>query len=134
MKEFIFDPVRRKRVVLTPEESVRQWLIKELSNNFGYPVHMMSCEYTFTIDRLKYRGDLVVFNNKKEPVLIAECKAPQVKISKESFLQAFRYNMALKVRYIIVTNGNNTYVTSFDKENGEHSFVKDIPHYNEISQ
>jgi hypothetical protein len=93
----------------------------------------MSCEHTLTIDKLKYRGDLVVFNRRREPVLIAECKAPQVKISKESFLQALRYNMALKVRYIIVTNGTNTYVTFFDKEKGTHSFVKDIPHYNELS-
>ncbi len=133
MKEFIFDPVRKKRVVLTPEEGVRQWLIKELSDRYGYPVHMMSCEHTLMIDNMSYRGDLVVFNKRKEPVIIAECKAPQIKITKESFMQAFRYNMALKVKYIIVTNGKNTYVTFFDNKEDTHSFVKDIPHYNEFS-
>ncbi|MFA6769828.1 MAG: type I restriction enzyme HsdR N-terminal domain-containing protein, partial [Bacteroidales bacterium] len=110
MKELIFDPVRKKRVVLTPEEGVRQWLIKELAQTKNYPIHLMSCEFSIIINNVRYRADLVLYGKDMQPILLAECKAPNVKISKKSFDQILRYNLALKVKYLIVTNGDQTFL------------------------
>lgn len=134
MKELIFDPVRKKRVVLTPEEGVRQWLIKELTQSKGYPLQLMSCEFAITINSVPYRGDLVLFGRDMQPILLAECKAPNVKISTESFNQILRYNLALKVKYLIVTNGLQTFLAKITAQTGEYSFLTEIPHYNEISK
>ncbi|MDP3436424.1 MAG: type I restriction enzyme HsdR N-terminal domain-containing protein [Bacteroidales bacterium] len=133
MRESIFDPVRKKRVALTPEESVRQQLILELSSNLGYPLHLMSCEYSLVINRLKYRGDLVIFDRETNPIMIAECKAPDVKITRESFEQIVRYNSALKVKFLLVTNGRDTFMGKIDPEDGKYTFITEIPNYNELS-
>jgi len=130
MRETVFDPVRKKRVALTPEEEVRQQLIKELSAEYGYPLQLMSCEYPMTVNRVKYRGDLVIFDKEKNPLLIAECKAPDVKISREIFEQILRYNFALRVRYLLVTNGTETFLARIEGDN--YTFLTEIPHYNEL--
>lgn len=132
MKELVFDPVRKKRVVLTPEEGVRQWLIKELTHTKGYPLHLMSCEFAIAINSVRYRADLVLYGRDMQPILLAECKAPNIKINKKSFDQILRYNLALKVKYIIVTNGNQTFLAKIISETGEYSFLTEIPHYNEL--
>lgn len=132
MKELIFDPVRKKRVVLTPEEGVRQWLIKELTQSRGYPTHLMSCEYAITINSVCYRADLVLYGRDMQPLLVAECKAPNVKITNKSFNQILRYNLVLKVSYLIVTNGQNTFLAKIATETGEYTFLTEIPHYNEL--
>lgn len=134
MKNLIFDPVRKKRVVLTPEEGVRQWLIKELTESKGYPTHLMSCEFAIAINSVRYRADLVLYSRDMQPLLMAECKAPNIKITKKSFDQILRYNLALKVRYLIVTNGHQTFLAKITTETGEYSFLTEIPHYNELSQ
>ncbi len=134
MREYVYDPVRKKRVALTPEEEVRQQLIRELSKNLGYPLHLMCCEYSITINRLRYRGDLVVFNREGIPLLLAECKAPEVDISRESFMQILRYNSAIKVSYLLLTNGLNTFVAKIDTTTGEYKFLTSIPQYNELSK
>jgi hypothetical protein len=130
MRETVFDPVRKKRVALTPEEGVRQQLIKELSGNYGYPLQLMSCEYSMTINRVRYRGDLVVFDRDAKPLLIAECKSPGVKISREIFDQILRYNIALRVKLLLVTNGTETFLAAMEGES--YTFLTDIPHYNEL--
>ena len=133
-KELIWDPVRKKRIVLTPEEGVRQWLIKELVEIHGYPIHMLSCEYSITINTVNYRGDLVVFGNGLNPLLIAECKAPSVKISMSTFEQVLRYNLALKANYLMVNNGSDTYLSQITSPEGDFSFIPNIPKYNELSK
>lgn len=133
MRESIFDPVRKKRVALTPEEGVRQQLIQELSSNLGYPLHLMSCEYSLVINRLKYRGDLVIFDRETNPLMIAECKSPDVKITRESFEQIVRYNSALKVKFLLVTNGRDTFMGKIDPTDGKYTFLTEIPNYNELS-
>jgi hypothetical protein len=132
MKETIFDPVRKKRVALTPEEGVRQQLISLLSEKYGYPVHLMSCEYAVTINKLKYRGDLVVFDNMAQPVLLAECKAPGVAIKRETFEQILRYNTSLKVKYLLITNGNETYLARYDQNTSRYVYIDMIPKYDEL--
>jgi hypothetical protein len=134
MKPLVFDPIRKKKVVLTPEESVRQQLIGLLSNKLGYPVNLMSCEYSISIDGLKYRGDLVLLNRDCRPLLLAECKAPSVKITRTTFEQILRYNMALKVKYLLLTNGVNTYFAAFDSIANKYQYLTEIPPYNELSE
>ncbi len=130
MRETVFDPVRKKRVALTPEEEVRQQLIKELSGGYGYPLQLMSCEYPLTVNKVRYRGDLVVFDKNTNPLLIAECKSPDVKINREIFEQILRYNFALKVKFLLVTNGNDTFLARIEGES--YTFLTEIPHYNEL--
>lgn len=134
MKELIFDPVRKKRVVLTPEEGVRQWLIKELTECKGYPLSLMSCEFSITLNNVPYRGDLVLYGRDMQPLLLAECKAPNVKITNQSFNQILRYNLALNVKYLIVTNGHQTFLAKITTQTGEYSFLTEIPNYNELSK
>jgi len=132
MKELIFDPVRKKRVAQTPEEGVRQQLIGYLNGNLGYPLSRMVCEYAVTINGLKYRGDLVIVDKNMAPFLLAECKAPTVKIGKDTFEQILRYNSALKVRYLLLTNGLTTYFAAFDDQSGKYEYHTEIPAYNGI--
>lgn len=133
MSDTVFDPVRKKRVVLTPEEGVRQWLIKELSSNYGYPLSLMSCEFPIEANRIQYRGDLIVFSRDGNPVLLAECKAPHIKIDLKVFDQVVKYSLLLKVNYIIVTNGKDIYMGKYSNLTGRYQFLTTIPQYNELS-
>ena len=130
MQKRVFDPVRKKKVVLTPEEEVRQALIMELSTNYGYPLQLMSCEYSIDINRVKYRVDLVVFDKEGKPLLLVECKAPNIKISQQTFSQILLYNYAVKCPYLLLTNGKETILAKLDK--GSHLFLTEIPNYNDI--
>jgi len=134
MKVLVFDRVRKKRVALTPEEEVRQQLINLLIDKLGYPVHLMSCEYSIIISGLKYRSDIVLFNKDLKPILMVECKSPSVKITRSTFEQILRYNMALKVKYLLLTNGETTYFASFDKITNNYIYLSNIPPYNELSE
>ena len=134
MRALVFDPVRKKRVALTPEEDVRQQLINLLTNKLGYPVNLMSCEYSITIAGLKYRGDIVLFDKELKPLFMVECKAPSVKITRDTFEQILRYNMALNVKYLLLTNGETTYFATFDKTINDYKYLSDIPPYNELSE
>ena len=134
MRGTVFDPARRQRVANTPEEGVRQWLIKILSSELNYPVHLICCEYRIDIHGKKYRADLVVFNKGAKPVLIAECKAPDITINREVFNQILTYNIALMAKYILVTNGTTTFMAKVDPYTGEYRFLDAIPDYNELSE
>ena len=134
MKALVFDPIRKKRVALTPEEGVRQQLISLLHSRLGYPINLMSCEYSISIGGLRYRGDLVLLNKDLKPLFMAECKAPSVKITRDTFEQILRYNMALGVKYLLLTNGETTYFASFNKSINNYQYHTEIPPYNELSE
>lgn len=132
MKEQVFDPVRKKWIALSPEEDVRQQLIGYLSNNLGYPLSRMVCEYSVVINGLKYRGDLVILDKELNPFFLAECKAPSVRIGRETFEQILRYNCALNVRCLLLTNGKTTYFAVQDQLSGNYDYHTEIPSYNEL--
>ena len=134
MKRTVFDPVRRQRVAETPEEGVRQQLIRMLSEKHHYPLHLMSCEYAVPLNGINYRGDVVVFDREARPLMIAECKAPGVKITTETFEQILRYNIVLKARYLLVTNGTDTFLAKTEPGLSTYEFLTTIPCYNELSQ
>lgn len=128
----VFDPLRKKYVALTPEERVRQELIRFLNMDKGVPLHMMACERGLMVNNLPKRFDLVVFGNEGKPVLIAECKAPGIQLNEEVFYQAARYNLALQVRYLLITNGLEMYCLYVDYECGETAFLTEIPEYTKL--
>ena len=131
-KRFIFDPIRKKYVALTPEEWVRQHCIHFLVSCKGYPVELVANEVSITLNKTSKRCDSVVYNNYLEPLVIIEYKAPSVPITAEVFNQIARYNMALHVKYLIVSNGLQHYCCKIDYNSGAIDFHREIPSYAEI--
>jgi hypothetical protein len=131
-KKLIFDSFRHKWVSLTPEEWVRQNFIRYLTEEKHYPVSLVSVERSIRMNQLNFRSDAVVFSKAGEPLVIIECKAPEVKISQQAFDQIVRYNYELRVKYLIVTNGMNHYFCVIDQDKLTYSFLTEIPDYNEL--
>ena len=131
-RKLIFDEFRKKYVVLTPEEWVRQNFMKFLVAEKSYPISLTAVEKKVDVNGLSQRFDAVVFNRKGQPSVIIEFKAPSVKISQEVFDQIARYNMSLKVDFLIVSNGLKHYCCKMDYEKNTYYFLKDIPDFSEI--
>ena len=131
-RKLIFDSIRKKYVVLTPEEWVRQNFISYLVEDKNYPRGLIAVEKKVDVNRMPQRSDIVLYNNKAEPIMIVECKAASVKISQDTFNQVARYNMKLQVPYLVVTNGLNHYCCQIDYENNSYKFVLEIPDYKSL--
>ena len=125
----IFDPVRRKYLVLTPEEWVRQHFVQFLINELNYPVSLIAIEMGIKVNQLTQRCDVVIHDPQGSPWMIIECKAPHVRVSQETFDQAARYNMSLKVPYLVVTNGMQHFCCKINHSKGDFHYLKDIPTY-----
>lgn len=125
----IFDPVRRKFVVLTPEEWVRQNFIRYLVDYKKVPASLIAVEKALTLNKLTKRTDIVIYGHEAKPRMIVECKAPGVKVSQAAFEQIGRYNMTLQVEFLVVTNGLNHYCARIDFANSNYFFLEDIPGY-----
>jgi type I site-specific restriction endonuclease len=125
----IFDPVRRIFVALTPEEWVRQNFIQFLVQEKNIPLSLIGVEKAHTLYKMKRRSDILIFGDRGLPVMVVECKAPTVKISQKSFDQVARYNMILKVKYLVVTNGLQHFCSLIDYEQASYSFLEEIPDY-----
>jgi len=127
----VFDPLRRMEVALTPEEQVRQWFIGLLvSPEVGVPAGMMNSEVSFMLGQKKYRADILICDRKGGRLAVVECKRPEVEITEKVLDQALRYNMALDIRWIFLTNGNKTYV--FKKMEGRFVPQDKMPKYDEM--
>ena len=129
-KETIWDPLRKKDVALTPEERVRQWCINVLATRMQVPMHMMMSEAGFKLGEKKYRADIIVYDRKAQPLMVVECKRPEVELTGDVLDQAIRYNMVLNVNYMIITNGTKTYICC--RQNGGFVFIDNVPTYNEM--
>ena len=128
-KTLVFDPIRKKHIILTPEEWVRQNFIKFLIEEKNYPASLMAVEMEIDLFNTKKRCDIVLYNTKGLPHMIVECKAPSIKISQDTFDQIARYNMKLKTDLLVVTNGLQHYVCMIDYQNQCYHFLKEIPNY-----
>jgi hypothetical protein len=126
----IFDIVRKKYVVLTPEEWVRQHFIHYLMEVKKYPISLIAVEKKLVLNNLTKRTDILVFNNKGLPNIIVECKAPSVKINQNTFDQIARYNLKLNANFLIVTNGLEHYFCKMDEIKETYIFLESIPNYN----
>ena len=107
--EQVWDPLRKKLVALTPEEKVRQWFIGVLRNSAQVPVHMMMSEVALKFGDKPYRADILVYGRDTAPLMVVECKREDIQLDREVLEQALRYNLALGVKYIIITNGQKTF-------------------------
>lgn len=128
-KLYIFDILRKKNVVLTPEEWVRQNFIQFLLQEKKYPKSLIAIEKQLKINNLIKRTDILVFAKNGLPNIIIECKAPNIKISQDTFDQIARYNLKLNANYLIVTNGLQHYYCKMDHENSNYKFLNEIPNY-----
>ncbi|REG88205.1 type I restriction enzyme HsdR N-terminal domain-containing protein [Winogradskyella sediminis] len=130
-KVSIFDVIRKKFIILQPEEWVRQHCVHYLISVKNYPKSLINVEKELIINGLKKRYDIVVFNPDGSIHLIVECKSDTIAIDQTTFDQIARYNMALNASYLMVTNGLNHYYCEIDMKAERLSFLKDIPNYNQ---
>lgn len=129
----IFDDSRRKWVSLTPEEWVRQNLLKYLTTELNYPISLVATEMSIRIHGLSRRCDLVVFDRTARPVMLIECKAPEVKLSQAVFDQVAHYNWHMKVPYLLISNGLQHYCASIDRQKQSFRLMDHIPDYVELT-
>ncbi len=116
---FVFCPVRKKRLVLTPEEWVRQHIIAYFIDHIGISIGKITSEYSLIYNEMNRRADIVVMNDRTEPFIIVECKRPSIAIDQSTFLQAAEYKHILSAKYLILSNGLNH--TVIDIQTGSHS-------------
>ncbi len=128
-KLYIFDKIRKKNLLLTEEEWVRQNFVSYLHEDKKYPLSLIALEKQCRVNDLVKRTDILVFDKTGAPHIIVECKAPQIPISQDTFDQIARYNMELNARYLIVTNGLQHYFCQMDHKAKQYQFLKEIPDY-----
>ena len=129
----IFDIVRKKYIILTDEEWVRQHCVAYLINEKAYPASLIAIEKGLIVNRLKKRTDIVVFSKDGMPKLIVECKATHIKITNDVFDQIARYNMTLKVNYLMVTNGLQHFCCLINHQEATYKFLEDVPSFGELT-
>jgi len=131
-KKYIFDEIRRRFVLLTPEEWVRQHIINFLVNVKNYPAMLISVEKGFSQNRNRRRYDLLIYNKSGRPVMLVECKASGMEINQHVFDQAGRYNNQHMAPYLLITNGMKHYCCLINLVSRSYSFQSDIPDYNDL--
>ena len=128
----IFDPVRRKYVVLSPEEWVRQHFIHYLTENKNVPLSHITVEKSLRVSHLAKRADIIVYKGGLKPILAIECKAPSIEITENVFYQLLRYNMTIRVEYLVVSNGLRHVYCKVDYENQKAVFIEELPGYDQL--
>ena len=131
-KTFLFDALRKKYVRLTPEEWVRQNFVQFLIVEKKYSVSLIVVEAGVKVNNNPQRADLVVFDRSGIPILVAEFKAPEIKISQQAFDQIVRYNMQLRVKYLIVSNGMDHFCCRINYADNSYAFLAEIPGFTEL--
>jgi Type I restriction enzyme R protein N terminus (HSDR_N) len=130
--EMILDQLRRKYVKLTPEEWVRQNFVQYLINEGKYPPGLIGIEVLFRYNKLKKRVDILVHDRSGQPIMIVECKSPEVEIDEKVFEQIATYDMKYKVPYLIVTNGMHHYACKMNHQELKYEYLLVIPLYEEL--
>lgn len=123
----VFDPLRGKYVALSPEEFVRQHFTHWLTSDLNYPASLMANEVAISLNNMRRRCDTVVYRNDGSHLMIVEYKAPTVHISQQVFDQIVRYNMVLKSRFLVVSNGLVHYCCELDYAGDSYRFLPEIP-------
>lgn len=128
---YIFDELRKKYLLLTPEEWVRQHWVDYLNKNFKYPLSLMKIEGGLLLNSLQKRSDLVIYNTLGERILLAEFKAPTVKITEKAFSQIANYNSIYKIPLLLVSNGIQHYYCRIDFDQGNFDFLSELPSFDQ---
>ena len=128
-KNYIFDLIRKKHLVLTPEEWVRQNLVSYFINDLNYPKGLIKTESSLKYNNLKKRSDILIYNNDMAHYMIVECKSYKMKLNKSHLNQSAMYNKIYRSRYLMVSNGMEHIVCEYDWENKTFKFRNSIPKY-----
>lgn len=127
-KDMLFDPLRKKWLVLTPEEWVRQNFVQYLIQVKKYPVALIALEKEIWLGELKKRFDILIYNNDHQPWMIVECKSGTITLNDETLQQALRYNISVPVEFIIITNGH--YSFGWQKKDAQLNSITEMPGWN----
>lgn len=133
-EEEIFDIIRKKHVALTPEEWVRQHVVHYLIEKKNVPSSLIGVEKGILINNKPKRFDVVVFSKQGNPLLLVECKSPDVKITQSVFDQAARYNLILNATYFFITNGLQHYQCKIDYMQKKYNFMEDLPTFFQMNE
>jgi hypothetical protein len=131
-KVFVWDVFRKKKLQLTPEEWVRQHFLHFLVNEKQVPMGLIASEYNIEVNKLNRRCDGVLFNRNSKPIAIIECKAPDVKLSENTFYQIAQYNFKLRVDWLILTNGLETIVAKINSETNKLDYFEEVPCFDQM--
>ena len=131
-KVYVFDSLRKQFVRLTPEEYIRQQFVSFLIEHKGYPSGRLANEVGIVVGNVKKRCDTILYDSYLHPLMIIEYKSPTIPISQKTFDQIARYNLALQVPWLIVSNGMQHFCCRLDREKNEYIFVNEIPKYNRV--
>ncbi|MBW7868673.1 MAG: type I restriction enzyme HsdR N-terminal domain-containing protein [Brumimicrobium sp.] len=126
---YVWDEFRKKKLMLTPEEWVRQHVLHFLVNHKDVPFSLISAEHAISVNNLSRRCDGVVFDKQGNPVAIIECKRPDVRLTEEVLHQIAQYNFKLRVNWLILTNGLQTIIANVDQQTGSVFYQDEIPSY-----
>lgn len=127
-QRFIWDAFRRKYVLLTPEEWVRQNLLQSLKQSYQFPAGLIAVEKELKINNLKKRYDAVVFDRERRPWMLIECKAPHIALNSDTLLQTLNYYSKLQCPYVLISNGHDTFIAAINS--GSFTWLDSVPTYN----
>ena len=128
----VYDPLRRKGVALTPEEGVRQGIVRHLIDKLGYPPELMGNEVALRVGKLSRRCDTLVVAPDQSPLMIIEYKAPSIRLSDAVLEQIYRYNSVLRVPVLVITNGRSIYAYLVGYDGEETRLLPRLPSYPEL--
>ena len=128
-QEVVFDKIRKKYVVLTPEEWVRQHFVNYLIYDLKYPKSLIKIESGMVVNNLGKRTDIVVYNRAIEPLLLVECKASRVLLNDKAMEQLAIYNRTMKAEFLVLTNGLKHYCCKMDYDSASYQFQSELPHF-----
>jgi len=129
---FVWYIIRNKKLVLTPEEWVRQHIIHFLINNKNIPKSLIASEALIKVNELNRRCDIVVFSLTKKPILVVECKAPEIELSDKVVYQIAQYNSVLQSPYLLISNGLSHFTIKVDSVANDIKFIKELPNFEEL--
>ena len=132
-KFYVYDPIRKKDIILQPEEWVRQHVIQYLVKHKSFPINLMSEEFSIKYGRLNKRIDLLIYDMNLKPLMLAEFKSYNIELGNETFLQAAIYNRIIKAPYLLISNGLNTIVTRIDFTSNAISYFEETPDFKDIT-
>ncbi|MBK6275680.1 MAG: type I restriction enzyme HsdR N-terminal domain-containing protein [Saprospirales bacterium] len=129
-KKHIFCLIRRKWILFTPEEKVRQFTLQLLINEYHFPQKYISVEKTITVNELSKRYDIVVFNQQLQPKILIECKEETIELNEKTLRQIATYNLKLSVPFLVVTNGIQSFYFKIENETSSQIFV--LPKFEDL--
>jgi predicted type IV restriction endonuclease len=133
-KYLVWDMWRQRNLVITPEEWVRQHLLHYLVDHLAYPKGLIASEQGIQVNGLSRRCDAVVYGKDGSPLMIIECKAPEVQLSEETFYQIAQYNFKLRVNYMVLSNGLMHVIAKINPDSQTIDYLSGFPFYPEISK